>query len=610
MQAASTEPEQRQEPEASSHRAQQLWFRLGRWRSSIPFIYLAVALPVALLLCYLIPPTQTSDEGRHFLRACQFAEGQILPQIDPSGQTTGGLLPAAAVDFVRDKMNPNYYRAEDRLHTIGARLRALDAAAQDQPPLSQEEFGIFPESAVYPPALYLPQTIGIRLAQIFSPKIYIWFYAARVANAITAVVLIFIALLLAPGYRLVLLIPAILPMSLYQISSVSSDAGLISISILFAALCLRFIASDGWLIRAALVCCLFLLTLGKPVYLPFALLLLPAYKRLGWRRAISFCAAVIVFCACSYLVWSYFVRAFIPFAGSDFRGHNPSAQLHFVFAHPSGFAAVLLHTLQRSARGNLVQMIGIFGWSELPLPRWFYPIACALFLALIFFIAIHWKKIDFSRFWIGCLAIAGMLLAITLGAFILWTPVGATHIPWLQGRYFIPVLAVLPFLFPFPNRLHKRSQYVFACLVLCFFALSVYTTVRIVKHYYFPVTKLLGKNVDVRFQETAGESCPASGVVYMNGWFSSILRGQANVRGNFLVLVADKNGTILGESDPVLAGSDFPYTLLPAASHSQWVVHFWTPDRFATLHYWLIRGNDACTFGPSLEYKPYPIPSA
>ncbi|MGH9437105.1 MAG: DUF2142 domain-containing protein [Terriglobia bacterium] len=605
MQGARTEPRQ-EEAGTQGH-----WIRIAALRYSVPVIYLVVALPVALLLCYLVPPNQPADEGRHFLRACQIAEGQILPQIDSTTQEAGGFLPAAVVDFVRDKMDPKYYRNEDRLHTIGARLRALDLAAQRQRPLSEKEFGMFPGSALYPPALYLPQAAGVLLARAFSDKVYIWFYAARVANAVMAVLLIFLALLLTPGYRLLLLIPAILPMSLYQISSVSCDAGIISVSILFAALCIRFFSADGWLIRAALVACLALLTLAKPVYLPFALLLIPAYKRLGWRRAIQFCVAAIVISAGAYLTWSYLVRPIFPMASVGWQGRNPSAQVHFILAHPTGFVIVLLHTLKWDARGLIPEMIGIFGWVAIEIPSWFYRVTYAFFACVFILMALQSRRAEFSKLLWGSVAVVSMLISIPLALFVIASPVGATHVEGLQGRYFIPLLALLPFFVPPLKRFTRRPRFALAFLTLSFFSVSVFTTVRILDHYYFPESKLVGDDIHSRFREVSSQSCPASiQVKYTSGYFSVIERGQADVPGEFRVLITDENGIILGESDPALAGADFPYNLLPGSSHSKWFVHIWRLNGFATLHSWLIRGNTACKFGSALKLEPYSIPSA
>jgi uncharacterized membrane protein len=596
-------------------RARGAFFTLDRlnWRESVPYIYLAVTLPVALLLCFITPPMQSPDEGRHFLRACQIAQGRILSQIDPATHAAGGWLPAAASEFVRDKMTPEYLRRQDSLSSVRERLQALDRAAQAQAPLSESKFASFPGAAVYSPASYLPQSAAIRAARFFSDKVYIWFYSARLLNATIAVLLIFFALRMASAYQFALIVPAILPVSLYQISTVSSDAGIIAVSILFVAFCVRFVNSDGALIRPALVVCLFFLTIGKPVYLPFAILLLAAHKRLGWRRSVGFCSAAAIIAASGYVAWSYLVSQFIPLAGAGFPRHDPSAQVHFLAAHTAAFVPIVLNTLKWHAYRVVVEMIGLLGWNELPLPPWLYKFAYVFFSGLAVVILANSKRNGLPRFLLGGIAAAAVAAAVFLASFVLWTPVGAATIWGIQGRYFVPVLAMLAFFIPPVDRLSRISKNTLAALALGFFVVCAFTTVRITKHYFFPDAKFLGGNVHSLFTEMPARSCPAAlreAGTHGVGWFTHIANGLADVSSAFQVLVANEDGTIVAKSDPALAGADFPYVLLPGLSRSNWRVRIWTPNQFTILHYWLITGENACMFGPDLKLTPYPIPDS
>src|SRR5436305_11798883 len=101
------------------------------------YIYLCVALPVELLLCFLVPPMQVMDESRHFVRACQIAQGGWRSEIDMATGRGGGVLPQAVADFVRHWMDTNSLRSEDSLHTISERMDALDRSSQRQAPITR-----------------------------------------------------------------------------------------------------------------------------------------------------------------------------------------------------------------------------------------------------------------------------------------------------------------------------------------------------------------------------------------------------------------------------------------------------------------------------------------
>ena len=460
----------------------------------VAYLYLAVTLPTALILCFLVPPMQPIDESRHFVRACQIAQGGWVSQIDAATGRGGGVLPEAVAEFTRHWMNSDFLRSEDSLHSIRERMLALRRDSQTQPPLARQRFVEFPSAGIYPPALYLPQSLGIRIARLFSDRVYVWFYSARVCNAFCTILLIFLALRLAPGFELLLLVPAVLPMSLSQLATVSSDASIFALTTLFIALCIRFLNRDSFLIRLGLILSLLLLVMGKPVHLALGLLLLSAYKRLGWRRAISFCllaAGVAVTC---YAGWSLVIKRFLSLAGEG-HGQNPTAQIHFIIAHPLSFARVLLVTLKDGRIFLSKEMIGVLGWEVLAFPTWFYLAVACLLVIILFVVFFHCKKAGLFNLVIGSVAAIGLVLGVLLAAYILWTPPGFKFIIRLQGRYFLPALGILAILSPPFFRLNRSSRVVLAVSATGCLLLSAYFTVRMLDHYYFPRSTLLEKNI-------------------------------------------------------------------------------------------------------------------
>ncbi len=577
---------------------------------SIPYLFLCVALPAVLLLCFLVPPMQSVDESRHFVRAVQIAQGGWLPEIDAKTGRVGGIIPTAVAEFVRHWMNTEFLRSEDALHTIRERMSALEHDSQAQAPIYREKFVEFPSAGIYPPALYLPQSAGISTARFFSTKIYVWFYSARVWNAISSVLLIFLALRIAPQHQMLLLLPAVLPMSLSQIASISSDASIIGLSVLFVALCIRFLGQDSALIRLGLVLCLFLLVLGKPVHLALGLLLLSAHKRLGWRRASSFCSTAMGIAATSYAIWSSLVRRCIALAGES-HGQNPSAQIRFIIAYPNLLMRVLLATLKHDTAFLCKEVIGLFGWEELPLPIWVYLLITCFGAAVCLVILRNRTKVTLSSAILGSIAALGVALGVLLAAYVLWTPPGSSTIIRLQGRYFLPIIPILALIAPPFSRLSRPSRIVLGVSSIGCLMVSTYFTVRTLNHYYFPESALVGKNLSNLFTEVPNQPCPASihgGEV--GSWLDWVITGTTPVSGNFRVLATTGDGRIIGESDPALTGADFPYVLLPGSSRSRWRMHVWYINKDALLRLWLVRNNSACGFGPELHFTPIQMPDA
>ena len=602
-QSAATSNVERREAEQQSR------FRLGSrsWRLDVSWMYIIAALPTAILLCGLTPPMQSPDEGRHFLRACQLVSGRFVSEIQPATRQAGGWLPAAASDFVKDKMTSEYLRREDQLRTIGARLAALDEEARAQRPLDERKFAEFPSATIYPPSLYLPQCAGIMLARAFSPKIYLWFYSARLFNATAAIIVIFWALRLAPQYQILLVIPAMLPMSLYQISSISSDAAATALSVLFVALCARFIDRDSFFIRLGLITSMLLLVTGKPVYLPLGLLILASYRRLGWPRAVAFCSLTMAISAVCYGAWSKLVRPFVAVTGQggNFAGFDPAAQLHTLIAHPAFFAMAVQRTLEHESQTIFLEMVGRFGWFDLSLPRWMYAMWLALLCGVAFTIWANRKRTQFSKLLFGALAVGGTLCGIFLAAFILWTPVGSVSVQGVQGRYLIPALPAMIFFVPPAYQMGARSRSALFLLVGGVLTVSTFETIRILERCYFPEPGLVGRNIHELVRSDNRHPCPADVAWTYVVWFSTIAKGRAQVPQTFIVVITDDDGSIVGESDPVLENGDLS-RLFP----HDWLLHMWNLNHPATLRYWLITGETGCTFGPPVNFEPRDIPAA
>jgi hypothetical protein len=178
-------------------------------------------------------------------------------------------------------------------------------------------------------------------------------------------------------------------------------------------------------------------------------------------------------------------------------------------------------------------------------------------------------------------------------------------------RDFFPILPILAFIAPPLSRFTRSSRNVLGLLSAGFLLLSAYSTVRIVDHYYFPRSALLGKNIHSLFEEVHDQSCPVSitSEQRIGSWFSYLAKGQAAAR-HFRIVLATDQGVILGESDPALIGSDFPYVLLPGSSRMKWRIHIWSPNDGEGGQLWLIVGRSACRFGERVEFKPATIPDA
>jgi len=273
-------------------------------------------------------------------------------------------------------------------------------------------------------------------------------------------------------------------------------------------------------------------------------------------------------------------------------------QIHLLGAHPLTIINVLLATVAHQGWTIIGETIGFFGWLALSLPTWFYEISFAIGAAVFWCLLLNYNAVRRVCFVWGCLAAFNTLLAVCLGAYVLWTRPGAPEVVGIQGRYLIPAFILLLFMAPPLNRVSMSSRAFVCALTIGFFLLSAFWTVRILDHYYFPRSELIGHNV-YKLYKTSATPCPASIESLTPSWFSAVETGQAAAHeSGYRIVLAEVNGTIVGESDPVLIGGG------PAV----WRANMWNPDSAEGIDSWLIMGKSACVFG-HVELRPRPIPS-
>ena len=94
-------------------------------------------------------------------------------------------------------------------------------------------------------------------------------------------------------------------------------------------------------------------------------------------------------------------------------------------------------------------MLGIFGWSNIYMPVWFYAFLALLVpLSLVATARRPTKGVALASgnnlriaLWIACL-IGIIVMLVQVGLFLVWTRVGAPYVEGIQGRYLQPLLPI------------------------------------------------------------------------------------------------------------------------------------------------------------------------
>ena len=385
-------------------------------------------------------------------------------------------------------------------------------------------------------------------------------------------------------------------------TSVSTDAEIIALSILFVGLTIRFMTRDSIAIRSGLLLSLILLTVGKPVYLALGIILLSVHPRLGWRRAVSFAFSVVVSASLCYGAWSFLARPFFTGAGGA-----PTLQVQYLVHHPFGMLRILLLSLRANKLTLFTGAIGVLGWNELPMPPWFYQGTICFLGGAFLILAFSYSRFVISNLVLGGLAIIGLVVATYLAGWILWTPVGSPQVASIQGRYFQPAIAVLALMCPAFNRFSALQRTLLMFSAMLFVFVSSYSTIRITDHYFFSRSVLDGQPLRDMRLPASSSPCSASFESANSIRFAFLSDGRYTGSSRSRVLFVQDSGKILGEADPALA-KNLLEMLWPRQSPSRWRLFLWNLNETASGHFWVVDTKSSCQIGELIQLQPYSGP--
>jgi hypothetical protein len=424
--------------------------------------FLLLALPIGAMLAVQWPLGHVADETGHIMRAAGLLHGETIGHREVSRPADGEPVVRAMV-----LTEP----ALQAVMTVPFALTLFDPMATTRPMVVAAQAVAWGEPAAvdlkslagYFPVFYMPGAIVIGIVRLLGGSPYEAFFAVRLVNLLLFALQGGAALLLTRRGAGLMFCALVLPMSLNLAASASQDGLLLSAIALALAMLSRAadgaapVARSGWY-RAALapIACV---AAAKPPYLPVAALLLLPLEGLAaeWRGRL---AATVVAClpALLWIAWAHDIsgvpHSLPPYEAGPlwpgtrpamFHATDPAAQLRVLLERPGRVAGIAAATLWRDRLLLPEEMIGQLGWLNVLLPGWLYMawLAALMAAALADFggfgaSAPRWRETPLV------LAVACLCLALVMIAqYLTWSPVGYASVEGVQGRYLLPLLALL-----------------------------------------------------------------------------------------------------------------------------------------------------------------------
>lgn len=346
---------------------------LGRDWTSVETLAVVAFAVVSLLFALIVPPFQFRDEDGHFMRAYGVSQGYWVGSLHPE-------LPGPIVGFLR--RFPEGIEGRQKLTFTQLRDAVGQNYAQEAPASylaitgpGHEYFGWSTLGAnLYSPVAYLPASLGIFLARAVHLPPAMMLYAARILNVLAVACALFAAFRLAPSYRALFAVIALMPMTAYQAGGISADAMTIALSLVGFALVLwsrEHAATPRFVVATVAVFAAWALCKTSIWALPLVLLISGAAFRSRKNRwacisgiALAMGAALLVWQVLSHGNLEVFRTARLSY------GIDLSANESFLRSHPVTFLGPVLREIRANWIDYLERFPGVFGWYAIALPRW------------------------------------------------------------------------------------------------------------------------------------------------------------------------------------------------------------------------------------------------
>ncbi|MDE2240834.1 MAG: DUF2142 domain-containing protein, partial [Rhodospirillales bacterium] len=247
----------------------------------LPFLFLAIALPVLALTALLTPPGQSPDEPAQLIRANSLLHGALMPLRKMGANPFTG----RPIQQVGVKIDSGLLAASFGKTTLvdghPVVTKADEAALRAIPWTHQLVFASIPNTAAYFPLAYLPAVIGLEAGRLFGASPFVCIIFARLADVAAYLIVGAAALAVAAYGRALFLALLLLPMALFLGGTLDQDGILIAFTCLACAGLTRGTPGGRKLGLAVMLVVL----LAKPPYLPVLwLFALPLARPGFWRR--------------------------------------------------------------------------------------------------------------------------------------------------------------------------------------------------------------------------------------------------------------------------------------------------------------------------------------
>lgn len=413
----------------------------------LSLLYFALAF-----IFFISTPINTSfDEEGHFLRSYELAHGHIL-----SGHYDNGMGKTTIPQNLYEGIT---YATESYDDSIGGSFiykKSFELLKNNIEPATISVPN--PNQALYSPASYIPQTIGLIFANLVTDNIFLYYFYGRFVAFFINTLLIIASINMIPDKRRLVFAICSTPIFLIQMVSYSADGTLNSLSIFFISYIIKINKQQMFTSfnKVIVFICVIIISLSKVIFFPLALLILLLDGTLfaTKKSSLLYKTVTIGTAFIFFILWFIIARTYL-FDSLDENSIQPMNQLQYAITHIYTMPTIAFNT----AYHNLLNWVGqFFGGKYLYSNTIWFIFSIIIISELLTYPDDEIQyNITITQKHITIISITLIIILIFGSLYIQWTSYRADLISGIQGRYFIPL--VIPFAYVINRKKIEGSSY-------------------------------------------------------------------------------------------------------------------------------------------------------
>ena len=440
--------------------------------SELHKVAFVIIICFGLVCAFITPIAMAPDEHEHFIRSEMTSNGVIVPEPQFENSTFIGFnTPKSVADLVCDYGNTAF-----NLSAAGSEIdysNAVFRSAFMQNPF----FG------------YLAQALGIAIAKLLDLSVIWMLWLGRCMNLILYALLISLAVKKASVLKIPIIALACLPLAIFQAASLSIDVVINGLGFLAFGYFLNMLKSKENTLDLKNIglfsLIVLLLALCKLPYLAFIFLLFivpcDKFKTPYYYNIVAFLTVAIL-----VVLWARFYAMpnyMFSYRADHFLENNVSmqSQLGYLSTHLKSTAVTFANVFNYI--GVIIPWFFLFSFPPFSYESELLTVIGIMFMGAVIFLYPSKDKLTY-RTRIGLLII---MLIVFYGTFTIqlltWSSVGVLYGVDLQARYFIPLLALAPFVFGLNNSRPSDKKIDLMIIIVSGVLLSAFNILTLCRFY-------------------------------------------------------------------------------------------------------------------------------